>query len=229
MEVIHMTVTKNQNEYRCLTPKEIGEAVEMIRKTVGMKQLTLALQAGVTERTVQRIENGEKVNDETLQRIAKAFRMEDGSFLGPREVLSKEEAWEAAEKRLKTLKVIDACGFATLKDAEAVLGTHGSVIDDHNVTDEAAEELAEFKDQLHDWNDVYLVLDSQQEKWNACRSLLQSAKKLEARGYVIRYGVYTTDDGLRIVTMLLARKVDSMLCQVKQLLVPMRFTEMTWD
>ncbi len=217
-----------QNEYRCLTPQEIGDAVAMFRKMAGMKQLTLALEAGVTERTVQRIENGEKVNDESLQKIAKAFRMEDTSFVGPREVISKEEAWEKTKKQLEAVKLIDAHGFATLKDAEAVLGTDGMVIDDHFVTDEAAVELADLKDQLRDWNDLYSMLLSQQEKLNACRSLLAVAKKLEARGYVIRYGVYKTDDGLRLVTMLLARKTDDALCQVKQLMVPNRFTEMTW-
>jgi DNA-binding XRE family transcriptional regulator len=51
-----MTTTQKQNEYRCLTPEEIGYAVAMFRQMAGMKQLTLALEAGVTERTVQRIE-----------------------------------------------------------------------------------------------------------------------------------------------------------------------------
>jgi transcriptional regulator with XRE-family HTH domain len=223
-----MTTTQKQNEYRCLTPQEIGDAVAMFRKMAGMKQLTLALEAGVTERTVQRIENGEKVNDESLQKIAKAFRMEDTSFIGPRMVLSKEEAWEQAKKQLEAVKLIDAHGFVTLKDAEAVLGTDGMVIDDHFVTDEAAGELADFKDELRDWNNLYSVLLSQHEKLNACRSLLGVARKLEERGYVIRYGVYKTDDGLRLVTMLLARKADDALCQVKQLMVPNRFTETTW-
>ena len=71
-----MTTAEKQNEYRCLTPLEIGTAVTMFRKMAGMKQLTLALEAGVTERTVQRIENGEKVNEESLRKIAKAFRMD---------------------------------------------------------------------------------------------------------------------------------------------------------
>jgi transcriptional regulator with XRE-family HTH domain len=101
----------NQNEYRCLTPKEIGDAVAMFRKMAGMKQLTLALEAGVTERTVQRIENGEKVNEESLRKIAEAFRMEETSFVGPRNILSKEEAWEKTKAQLDDLKLIDAHRF----------------------------------------------------------------------------------------------------------------------
>jgi DNA-binding XRE family transcriptional regulator len=72
-----MTKTEKHQNYRCLTPQEIGTAVVMFRRMAGMKQFTLAHEAGVTERTVQRIENGDKVNDESLRRIAKAFRMEE--------------------------------------------------------------------------------------------------------------------------------------------------------
>jgi hypothetical protein len=60
------------------------------------------------------------------------------SFIGPRKVLGPEEALEKTKKQLETLKLIDADRFATLKDAEAVLGTQSMVIDDHFVTDEAA-------------------------------------------------------------------------------------------
>src|SRR5882762_8476361 len=120
-----MTKAENHKNYRCPTPQEIGDAVVMFRKMAGMKQFTLAHEAGVTERTVQRIENGEKVNEESLRRIAKAFRMEENSFIGPRKILAPEEAWEKTKKQLEGLRLIDAQRFATLKDAEAVLGTHG--------------------------------------------------------------------------------------------------------
>jgi len=223
-----MTKTESDKNYRCLTPQEIGNAVVIFRKTAGMKQLTLALEAGVTERTVQRIENGERVNEESLRRIAKAFRMEENSFIGPRKILAPEEAREKTKKQLEGLKMIDAQRFATLKDAEAALGTHGMVIDDHFVIDEAAGEAASFKDLLRDWNDAYPLMCSQEEKLNACRSLLSAAKKLETRGYVIHYGVYETDDNYRLVTMLFARKADDALCEVKQLFVPSHFTEMAW-
>ena len=213
-----------QNEYRCLTPQEIGDAVATFRKVAGMKQLTLALESGLTERTVQRIEKGEKVNDDSLRAIARTFRMDENSFIGPRNVLSKEEALAEAMKTLEKRKLIDAHRFTTLKDAEAVLGTHGMVIDDHFVTDEAAAELASFKDELKDWNDIYPVMDSHDEKLTACRSLLSEAKRLEGRGYVIHYGVYKSEEGYRMVSMLFARKTDDALCAVTQFFVPKSFS-----
>jgi transcriptional regulator with XRE-family HTH domain len=218
----------NTTEYRCPTPQEIGRAVTMFRQTAGMKQITLAMEAGVTERTVQRIERGEKVNDDSLRAIARAFRMDENSFLGPRHVLSEEEALEQTMKKLEGLMVIEAHRFATLKDAEAVLGTHGMLMQDQAVSDDAAEEVATFRDMLREWNDAYSCLDSNIEKLRASRSVLDAAKKLEARGYVIRYGVYNTTDDFRLVGVSIARKADDDLCAVKQLVVPNRFTEMAY-
>ena len=124
-------------------------------------------------------------------------------------------------KTLKQRKLIDAHRFATLKDAEAVLGTHGMLIDDHFVADDAAY----FKDLLSDWNDLYSEMYSAGEKLTACRSLLGAAQKLEAKGYVIRYGVHTTEDDYQMVTVLFARMADDALCAVKQLFVPRCCTE----
>ena len=200
----------------------------MFRQNAGMKQITLAMEAGVTERTVQRIERGEKVNDDSLRAIARAFRMDENSFLGPRQVLSEEDAFEQTMKKLEGLMVIDAHRFATLKDAEAVLGTHGMVLQDQAISDNAAEELAEFRDLLRDWNDLYSSLCSNVEKLRASRSVLDAAKQLEARGYVIRYGVYKTTDDFQLVAISIVRKADDDICAVKQLVVPNRFTEMAW-
>jgi hypothetical protein len=66
------------------------------------------------------------------------------------------------------------------------------------------------------------------EKLRASRSVLDAAKQLEARGYVIRYGVYKTTDDFQLVAISIVRKADDDLCAVRQLVVPNRFTEMAW-
>ena len=223
-----MTTKQEGSEYRCLTPHEIGNSVALIRKMAGLKQLTVALEAGVTERTVQRIENGERGSEETLRKVAKALRMDEKAFIGPRKVLSSEEAVEQAKRQMEKLMVIDAYRLSALKDCEAMLGTHGAIIDDHAVVDEAAGQVAIFKDCLQEWNDAYPALFSHEEKLNACRSILEQVKKLEAAGYVVRYGVYTTQDDFRVVSVLLVAKVDDELCSVKQMLVPSTFADMAW-
>lgn len=44
---------QNKGEFRNLTPVEIGNAVANFRKMAGMKQITLAHEATVTERTIR--------------------------------------------------------------------------------------------------------------------------------------------------------------------------------
>jgi transcriptional regulator with XRE-family HTH domain len=66
-----------KGEHRRLTPKEIDSMVRQVRKMLGWKQIVLALDARVHERTVQRIEHGEKVDDESLRKIAKALRLSE--------------------------------------------------------------------------------------------------------------------------------------------------------
>jgi DNA-binding XRE family transcriptional regulator len=55
----------NRN-HRLQTPEEIAEAVTTARKYLDWKQAALAYEAGVNERTIQRLEKGQKVNDDAV-------------------------------------------------------------------------------------------------------------------------------------------------------------------
>src|SRR5438552_6498963 len=114
-----------KGEFRCLRPEEIGNFVANCRKRAGWNQLTLAFEAKIHERTVQRMERGEKVDDDTLCKVAKALRLEEEAFLGPHYISTEDEAIAKAEKILSEIKVIEAHAFATLKDCDAVLRAHG--------------------------------------------------------------------------------------------------------
>ena len=59
---------------------EIAAVVKDRRKAEGMKQVTLAHLAGVTERTIQRLESGQRVDGETLQRVGKVLGLAGESF-----------------------------------------------------------------------------------------------------------------------------------------------------
>jgi transcriptional regulator with XRE-family HTH domain len=222
-----MTGTTKQGENRPLMPQEIGHAVAMFRKAVGMKQLTLALEAGVDERTVQRVERGEKVNDDTLRKIAKGLRLQEEAFVGMRYVPTSEEAVAEAEKMLSQLLMIEASDFRTVKDCDALVGALGYLVDDRHVAADLAREVAVFKDLIQDWGNIYREI-SHTEQVEACESVLKQAQKIEEAGYGMRYGVYTTEDNFRISTLVILPKHDDRVEQVKQLAVPHRFTEMAW-
>ena len=51
----------------------IGRKISRIRELRGMKQEALALEMGVSQQTVSRIEQSESVEDETLEKVAKVL------------------------------------------------------------------------------------------------------------------------------------------------------------
>jgi transcriptional regulator with XRE-family HTH domain len=221
-----MTMTENQ--YRCFTSQEIGDAIARFRKVFGLKQINAAHDARVDERTVQRIEQGKKVDQETLRKVARALRMEDENyFIRPHHFLSPEEASERATRALDAVMRIDAHRLANLRDCEAVLGTDGKIVDDCQVTDAAAVQAARFKDSLEECKYGFSDSLSHEEKVHVCQSLLLEVKRLEAFGYVLRYGIYKTQDNFNLSVMLLVPKADDAFCEVKHMLVPSRFTQTT--
>jgi transcriptional regulator with XRE-family HTH domain len=75
-----------------LPPLEIiAFNVSVTRKLRAWKQSTLADLAGVSLSTVGRIERGEKVQSEALEKIGAAFQFEPGYYTTPRPPLTDEE------------------------------------------------------------------------------------------------------------------------------------------
>lgn len=212
--------------YRCLTPKEIGDAVARFRKANGMKQITLAYEAGrIQERTIQRLERGEQVSQETLRKVAKALRLDENVFVGPRYVPTLEEALQNAKRFLSEVQIIDAKELTTVHDCGALFSAHAYLVDDTNVAPTHASEIAGFKDQLQDWGDIYGSI-SQTERLRACEAVLAAAQKLGVAGYRLLYAVYETDDEFRVATVLPVPKSDDLFNQLKQLIVPRKFMPM---
>lgn len=56
-----------------MKPSHIGRKISRIRELRGIKQETLALEMGVSQQTVSRMEQSENVEEETLQKVAKAL------------------------------------------------------------------------------------------------------------------------------------------------------------
>jgi transcriptional regulator with XRE-family HTH domain len=65
------------NELRVLTPAELALFVKTRRSQLKWSQATLAELAGVTERTIQRVEKGEPSDLDTRRGLARAFQCED--------------------------------------------------------------------------------------------------------------------------------------------------------
>jgi hypothetical protein len=84
------------------------------------------------------------------------------------------------------------------------MGQHGHLIDGSAVEDSLAEAVASLQDLVGDWGDVFGDLQ-QSEKLAACRSVLESVREIEARGYKARWGRYTTDDKFTVGVLVFFR------------------------
>lgn len=213
-------VVEDKGEYRSLTPQEIGQAVATFRNMLGMKQLALALEAKVEERTVQRIEAGNKVSEDTLRKIAGALRLEENAFIGPRQVLTEEAAESKAAKLLSSVLTIKPCRLDSVKDYFTIFEAHAWVVDDENVSAELAAQVAELRDSLQDWGDIYKDI-SYTERLAACEALLEKIRDIEKEKYRTLYGVYTTDEDLCVAVLLILPEERA--SHLKQMLVPRSF------
>jgi transcriptional regulator with XRE-family HTH domain len=214
-----------KGEYRSLTPQEIGKWVARFRKMMDWKQLALAMEAGVTERTVQRIEHGEKVDDATLRKIGKAFRLGGEGFVGPRYIPTDEELQAEVARAQKDLMVIEAHSLDTIKDCEAILRGDGNIVNDHAVPEEMAAQVAELRDQMQDWGDIWSDLPNT-GKLEACRSFLTAVQMIGELGFKIRYGVYETADHFQVAVLIFGKSTDERFATLTQFIVPRTFTKM---
>jgi len=206
-----------KGEYRRLTHEEVGGLVRRLREQAGMKQITLASEARVHERTVQRIEKGEKADDETLRRVAKALHLDEKLFVEPLYVPSIQEFDLLVKRAQAEFTVIEAHDLKTLGDCGAILAHgHVFVFDDH-----LADQVAEFKDLVTDWGDVYNDI-SHAERLEACRTVLGAAENLGLEGHKILFGGYTTEDRWKwkVTVLLFVLADDGQSSKVAQLVVP---------
>ena len=70
----------------------VSAYIKLHRAINGWKQQLLAAKAGVSLSTVQRVERGETVGDESLEKLALALNLEPGAFTIPRVPIPEDEA-----------------------------------------------------------------------------------------------------------------------------------------
>ena len=221
-----MMQTDNQRgEFRRFWPSEIGTMVATFRGSLDMKQITLAFEARVSERTVQRIEQGEKVDDETLRRVAKALKLPEDAFVTARYVPSDEEIMAQMKNANENFQIIEIRAFAIARDFDQVLGSHGWLIDNTSCEGIAASEIAEWKDSLEDWNCVYDDIPHT-ERLHACEELLGRIQDIERKGLIARFGTYRTKDDFVVATVIFAKKDPERPCSLTQAMVPRHFARM---
>jgi len=213
-------------EYRKLTPQEIGEFVKLSRTSAELKQVTLAVRANVSVRTIQRIEQGHKVDDGSLHDVADALGLQRDIFIRVNFVPDWEKLVKEAEKIRSNLLVADARPLASWRDFEPICHrVHGHVVDDTKVKEDVAEKTAALRDYLGDCIDISDVASST-NMVESYKEMMEMVTEIESQGYVARYAVFETDDRFRVSIVVFHDKSDPAQASVTQLLVPRKFTDM---
>lgn len=119
-------------EPRLLTSEEIGRVVRLFREGYGWTQETLAELAGVTPRTVQRLEAGQPASLDTRRAVGHAFHFDDADWLSKpmllpttEELQAQKEAFDR-EHLVLDARVTDGRGLMAIlvdQDCGALAGT----------------------------------------------------------------------------------------------------------
>jgi transcriptional regulator with XRE-family HTH domain len=181
-----------RGEYRKPTPAEIGLIVRLFREQRGIKRTSLAADANVSEKTLERVENGTAVRDGTYKRIAAALGLDGEAFVTAAYIPTIEEMTERAKREQEELrKTHNSVPVERLQEPRQLLRlfqTYALIVEDQNVDSKDLDAVAAFKDSLRDWSDIAADIPESQ-RLEAARGLLDEARAIEKSGYELRVGV----------------------------------------
>jgi transcriptional regulator with XRE-family HTH domain len=199
-----------QGTNRRLTPVEVGMIVRLYRHSRELKRIALAAEAHVSDKTLERLESGIVVREDSYRRVAAAMGLPEDAFIKeeyiptPSEYLEQQEKAEAEFQKNHTRVPV-----ARLTDPRQLLdifGAHSSIVDDHKVTVEHLELVASFKENFRDWSDIANELP-ETERLRAAMSLVDEAREIERAGYAVgvgatdRYGIAGVRTNMSVVAL----------------------------
>ncbi len=150
-------MTDTQNPPRRLTADELGQLVRAYREMRVWSQEQLVAVAGVSTRTVQRVETGKSCDLDTKRAIARAFEFEDIDLLNKPFAIPTTEELEQAKAEFDRQHLM-------LKAYSLQSGRHlGELVTKHmadmfspgfQMEAEAETAFAELVDYLRDYRDI---------------------------------------------------------------------------
>jgi hypothetical protein len=168
----------------------------VVRWNRGLRQwktTTLADFARVSLSTIERIERGEKVSDEALDRIAQAFGYAAGYFTTPRLPLSAEETATSVVETYSNLEIVPVGPMKTHRAVRDAARCDGILIHRPEVPETYDSEIA----NLREWLDLasFILSDivehpsSEYGRRDLYNDVLACVGSLEQRGLTVLSGV----------------------------------------
>lgn len=172
-------------------PAYIAEQVKFIRKMHKLTQENLADAAGLTTRTIEKIESGRHRPDEqTLRSIARAMQIDVRYFEKP---TPEQEARQKAEmeRALRKMVLVTTNPICKASDFLSAFGQqHAFRIDTSVVTDDAAlETAAAMTDWITDLNDVWDDC-SMSQRLEYARSFVELCEDMDKHGFICHMGTH---------------------------------------
>jgi transcriptional regulator with XRE-family HTH domain len=197
-----------RGEYRKLYPVEIGLMVRLERYRTGLKRLSLAIEAGVSEKTIERLERGDAVSIETLRRTAAVLGLPNSAFL-TRHYIPRGTLMECSNLLESKRLLDDYCLVNTRRatDTSVILDlfrTVASAVVKRGIADEHLEAAALLTRRLAHGigvGAVKLASASDATRVRHARRIVAAVERFEALGYCVVAGRarhYTVSDGTQV-------------------------------
>jgi transcriptional regulator with XRE-family HTH domain len=169
----------------------IASQCKFLRKALGLTQENLADAAGLTVRTIQKVESGTHVPDvQTLRSLARGFRSNVAVFTKPTLEQEKRQQENMARALRKTILVptspIRKAKDFYLRNRE----WHAVMIDAGSVeTDNALEPAAAISEWMEDLDGIWAISTARQRLGYA-NSIAELCRELEGFGYLTHFGSF---------------------------------------
>lgn len=151
------------------SPQKLAELVRFQRHMCGWKKQALAAVAGVSVSTVERVERGERVRSQSLDRVAVALGHAPGAFTLPRVPLTLEQVcgmFEERNRELGDVKPVSVKPLRTQPQVAAISSTHMYLIDEGRLSGDHIDAIA----GLAEWIDLVAFIRTEEEKGSIFRS-----------------------------------------------------------
>ena len=216
-----------RGEYRRFTAAEVGMTIRMFREGRGIKRAVLAVDANMSEKTLERAEAGQGISEESCRRVARALGLPEDMFVASHYVPAPEEAGrllkQAADARDAKYHSVAVAELKGVRDVLALFRADALLGGDQNVADDHIKDFGELKEAWWEWNAVSEDI-GEAGLVDGARSYLAEVRGFEARGYVVKSGLAQgrRNDGSRYCLGVLVafRKPQGMAAAPDEVLLP---------
>lgn len=189
--------------------------VRSCRTLKNWKVSTLADFASVSVSTVERVERGEKVSEEALDKIAMALGREKGAFYVPRIPLDPEKAFEVMAETYGNLTEVAVSPMNSQRAIREAAKCDGILIHRPDVPDIYDDEIS----NLREWIDLASFVlcdeiecgDAEPSRRQLYNDILNYIAELERRGLTVLSGVMSSnapeDGNLKVAIISVTPKI----------------------